>query len=89
MGFEGLLVTDSMGMGAIDQHWGMEEASVLAVLAGADMLIFGADKGHEHGGAGWGLHVSRRGGAERDGFRNPASTGAWPASFVRRKLWAS
>jgi len=47
MGFEGLLVTDSMGMGAIDQHWGMEEASVLAVLAGADMLIFGADKGHE------------------------------------------
>ena len=28
-GFNGLIITDSMGMGAIDQQWGMEEASIL------------------------------------------------------------
>jgi beta-N-acetylhexosaminidase len=46
-GFNGLIITDSMGMGAIDQHWGMEEASILAFQAGSDVLLFGADKNHE------------------------------------------
>ena len=46
-GFNGLIITDSMGMGAIDQRWGMEEASILAFQAGADVLLFGADKNHE------------------------------------------
>jgi beta-N-acetylhexosaminidase len=46
-GFNGLIITDSMGMGAIDQQWGMEEASILAFQAGADVLLFGADKNHE------------------------------------------
>ena len=45
--FNGLILTDSMGMGAIDQRWGIEEASILAFQAGADVLLFGADKGHE------------------------------------------
>ena len=47
MEYDGLILTDSMGMGAIDQRWGMEEAAILAFLAGADVLLFGADKGHE------------------------------------------
>jgi beta-N-acetylhexosaminidase len=47
MGFDGLIITDSMGMGAIVQGWGLEEASILSFLAGSDILLFGADKGHE------------------------------------------
>lgn len=49
MGFDGLIITDSMGMGAIVQGWGLEEASILSFLAGTDILLFGADKGHEPG----------------------------------------
>jgi beta-N-acetylhexosaminidase len=49
MGFSGLIITDSMGMGAIVQGWGLEEAAILSFLAGSDILLFGADKGHEPG----------------------------------------
>ena len=37
-GYEGVIVTDSMGMAAIDAHWGRGEAAVLSIEAGADML---------------------------------------------------
>jgi beta-N-acetylhexosaminidase len=37
--FEGVILTDSIGMGAIKDHWSMAEASLMAVQAGADMLI--------------------------------------------------
>jgi beta-N-acetylhexosaminidase len=43
MGFEGLVFSDSMGMGAIRKGWSAGEAAVLAFRAGADMLIYGAD----------------------------------------------
>lgn len=46
MRFNGLIISDSLGMGAIDQRYGMGEAAVQAFLAGADILLFGADKGH-------------------------------------------
>ena len=36
--YEGVIVTDSMGMAAIDAHWGRGEAAVLSIEAGADML---------------------------------------------------
>lgn len=49
IGFSGLIVTDSMGMGAIVKGWGIEEASILSFLAGADILLYGADTGHEPG----------------------------------------
>ncbi|MDT8342283.1 MAG: glycoside hydrolase family 3 N-terminal domain-containing protein [Longimicrobiales bacterium] len=39
MGFDGLLVTDAMDMGAIERGWGRGEASVRAVEAGADILL--------------------------------------------------
>lgn len=39
MGFDGLLVTDAMDMGAIDRGWGREEATILAVEAGADIIL--------------------------------------------------
>ena len=38
-GYEGVIVTDSMGMQAIDAHWGRGEAAVLALAAGADMVM--------------------------------------------------
>ncbi len=39
LGFEGLLFTDAMDMGAIDREYGRDEAAVLAVEAGADVLL--------------------------------------------------
>jgi beta-N-acetylhexosaminidase len=39
MGFDGLIVTDCLEMRGITDHWGPEEAAVLALQAGADMLL--------------------------------------------------
>ena len=39
LGFEGLVVTDDLEMGAIAKHSEIEEASLRAVLAGEDMLL--------------------------------------------------
>jgi beta-N-acetylhexosaminidase len=44
MAFDGLILSDSMGMAAIAAGWGQEEAAVLSVLAGTDILLYGADK---------------------------------------------
>lgn len=38
LGFNGVVITDDLEMGAIVKNFGIGEASVLAVLAGADML---------------------------------------------------
>ncbi|MGF1601160.1 MAG: glycoside hydrolase family 3 N-terminal domain-containing protein [Thermosynechococcaceae cyanobacterium] len=43
MGFEGLIVTDALVMGAIANQYGPNEAAVLAVEAGADILMMPAD----------------------------------------------
>lgn len=47
MGFKGLIITDSMGMAALKKGRTMEEAAICAFNAGADILLFGADKEHE------------------------------------------
>jgi len=39
MGFEGVAMTDSLGMGAVNRTWAFPEAAVLAVSAGADALL--------------------------------------------------
>jgi beta-N-acetylhexosaminidase len=39
LGYDGLLVTDSMVMKAIDENYGIADAAVRAVLAGADMVM--------------------------------------------------
>ena len=41
MGFTGLIVTDAMEMGAIVKNFGLEEAAVMAVNAGADIVLVG------------------------------------------------
>ncbi|MEN9220749.1 MAG: beta-N-acetylhexosaminidase [Thermostichales cyanobacterium GMQP_bins_62] len=46
LGFEGLIITDSLSMGALEDWGALGEIAVAAVLAGADMLLLGADVGH-------------------------------------------
>lgn len=43
LGFTGLIVTDALVMGAIAKHYGSNEAAVLAVQAGADILLMPQD----------------------------------------------
>lgn len=43
LGFEGLIITDDMIMQAITKTWSSDEASLAALLAGADMLLFAAE----------------------------------------------
>jgi beta-glucosidase len=43
MGYDGLIVTDALMMGAIVQNYGAEEAAVMAVAAGADLLMMPVD----------------------------------------------
>jgi len=38
-GFDGVAVTDSLGMGAVNLRWPFPEAAVLAVAAGADLAL--------------------------------------------------
>lgn len=53
MGFDGVVCTDDLTMGAVSDSWGMGEAAVLAVEAGCDLLLVchGADKLAEAYGA--------------------------------------
>ncbi|VEB34591.1 N-acetyl-beta-glucosaminidase [Legionella sainthelensi] len=39
--FKGVIITDDMQMKAISDNYGLEQALILAINAGADMLIFG------------------------------------------------
>jgi beta-N-acetylhexosaminidase len=39
LGYDGVLITDSLYMGALNAHWSVPEAAVLAVKAGADIVI--------------------------------------------------
>ena len=43
LGFDGVIFTDSLGMGAVAATYGPAEAAVLALAAGADVLLVGAD----------------------------------------------
>lgn len=41
LGFDGVVVSDDLQMGAITEHWDFEEAIRLALLAGTDLLAYG------------------------------------------------
>lgn len=43
LGYDGLVITDSLAMGAIEQHYSSEEAAVLAFDAGCDILLMPQD----------------------------------------------
>lgn len=40
MGYDGVIVTDDMNMGAIAENYGLETAIELSIVAGADILLF-------------------------------------------------
>jgi beta-N-acetylhexosaminidase len=44
LGFDGPVVSDDLRMGAIEQHYGLERAAVLAVQAGVDVLLVADDR---------------------------------------------
>ena len=39
MGYQGIIITDALGMGAIANHYSSAESAVLALEAGCDMLL--------------------------------------------------
>lgn len=43
LGFEGIVITDALGMGAVANSYSSADAAVLAVNAGVDMLLMPAD----------------------------------------------
>ena len=47
MGFDGLIVTDSMGMAAIRDNWGVGQAAVMALNAGADLIMDSSDEAYD------------------------------------------
>jgi beta-N-acetylhexosaminidase len=44
LGFDGVVVSDDLRMGAIEKHYGLGEAAVLALQAGIDLLLIGDDR---------------------------------------------
>jgi beta-N-acetylhexosaminidase len=44
MGFDGLIITDDLEMGAIAKHWGVAEGAAAAFEAGADILLICKDQ---------------------------------------------
>jgi len=44
LGWSGVVVSDDLRMGAIDQHYGLDEATVLALNAGVDLLLIADDR---------------------------------------------
>lgn len=43
LGFDGVVITDALNMGAISKNYSVEESSVMAVKAGVDMLLMPTD----------------------------------------------
>jgi len=43
LGYQGVVVSDEMSMKAISSHYGLEEAMVLAVQAGVDILLYNSN----------------------------------------------
>ena len=51
LGYQGLVVSDDLLMGAIRQQYGVEEASILALQASVDMLLISQNQGRVERGA--------------------------------------
>ncbi|KGP73801.1 beta-N-acetylhexosaminidase [Pontibacillus yanchengensis] len=48
MQFDGVVVTDDMTMGAISNEYGMEQAAVLSIKAGSDMVMIANPQGDQY-----------------------------------------
>jgi beta-N-acetylhexosaminidase len=47
LGWQGVVITDDLQMGAVEDRYSMKEAIRLAVLAGSDILLFGNNLRHD------------------------------------------
>jgi beta-N-acetylhexosaminidase len=72
IGFRGLIVTDCLEMSGIASHWDLGEAAVLAVLAGADLLLC--------------CHTLSRQQRTRDGLVEAVRSGRIPESRIDESL---
>ena len=43
LGYNGVVITDAMNMGAITEYYGADEAAIKALRAGADMILMPED----------------------------------------------
>jgi beta-N-acetylhexosaminidase len=75
LGFEGVAITDSLGMGAVISRG---RPAVDALAAGADLLLMPADTAHTHGVV---TRAIRRGGLSRERVEEAA------ANVVAAQLW--
>jgi beta-N-acetylhexosaminidase len=68
--FDGVVVSDDLRMGAIERHYGLGEAAVLALQAGVDVLLIADDRlSDERSASGVALSAIRR--ALLDGQLDP------------------
>lgn len=60
LGFRGVTISDDMNMGAIRDHFGREDAYLLAINAGIDILLIGNNIEYDKNAAKFALEVVRR-----------------------------
>lgn len=59
LGFDGVVITDALNMGAVTEPYGAGEAAVMAIEAGADMLLMPADLSEAHEALGEAVETGR------------------------------
>jgi beta-N-acetylhexosaminidase len=69
VGFDGVVVTDDMEMGAIVKNYGLPEAAVMALGAGADLVLVCHTASEMTGARDAVLEALKDGGLERDSLR--------------------
>ena len=50
MGYKGIIITDALNMGAVQDNYPPDQAAVMALQAGADLLLMPADFREAYGG---------------------------------------
>ena len=43
MGYDGIIITDAMNMAAVSQYYAADEAAIMALKAGCDMILMPED----------------------------------------------
>ncbi|MGB4337585.1 MAG: beta-N-acetylhexosaminidase [Bacillota bacterium] len=66
LGFEGVIITDDLFMGAISKRFGLGEAGIMAINAGADIVLMCHDPGEQEKAIGEILTAAREGRIARE-----------------------
>jgi len=86
LGFNGLVITDDLEMGAIIKNFGIEDACVMAIEAGADMLAICADPERIYAGYGAVLRSVKSGGITEDRIEQSLDRIAAARSLLKEPL---